>query len=539
MTSEIKTCKNCATNFEITLEDFDFYRKIAVPAPTFCPECRLKRRLAQRNERSLYKRKCDLCGESIISMYSPNKPFKVYCPKCWHGDGWDTLAYGRDYDPSRSFFDQLKELQLAVPHLSLFQENAVNSPWINYETDDKNCYLNFGGHFNEDSAYNQYNLKSKDCIDNFWLMKSEYGYENILCENAYKNSHSVLCYDCRDTTASFDCRNCSNIVGCTGLRHKQYCLFNEQVSKEEYEKFMKENFNGSYEKLQALLKRCNEFWKTQPQRASFIEKSVNARGHLIFESKNVSDALSVDKTEDSRFVLYTLETKDFYDVTSVWKSELCYEFLGGMGSNSAMCMTAAIDSSRVAYSHMLWNCNDCFGCMNMKKKQYCILNKQYSPEEYKRQLSKVKSHMLSTGEYGEFFPMSFSPYAYRETIAYEWFPETDEPEIEGTMYEFSDYAIPDNIHDVRDDILEKVLKCEKSGKAYRIIPMELAFYRRFSIPIPHLAPFERHHQRLKFISDHRKLIPRTCGSCHNTTESVYSEAEFPIIYCNECYMQKL
>ena len=349
MTTETKSCQNCKKDFAITPDDFSFYEKISVPPPTWCPQCRLKRRLAQRNERSLYKRKCDLCGDSIIAMYSPNKPYKVYCPKCWHGDGWDPLDYGREYDPSRSFFDQLKELQIAVPHLSLFQENATNSPWINYETDDKNCYLNFGGHFNEDCAYNQYCLKSRDCLDNFWLMKSEYCYENIFCENDYKTYHSIFCYDCRDTYASFDCRNCSNVIGCSGLRHKQYHIFNQPISKEEYEKFFKENLNGSYAQLQSLLQTAREFWKTQPQRATFIEKSVNASGHVISGSKNISYALNVEKTEDSKYILYTLETKDSYDASSVWKSELCYELLGGMGLSSSQCSTGIIDSTQIDY----------------------------------------------------------------------------------------------------------------------------------------------------------------------------------------------
>ena len=543
-------CKNCQASFEIAPDDFSFYEKIQVPPPTWCPQCRLQRRLAQRNERSLYKRKCDLCGESIIAMYSPNKPYKVYCPTCWHGDGWDALSYGREYDPSRSFFDQLKELQIAVPHLSLWQMNAVNSPWINYEGDDKNCYLNFGGHLNEDCAYNHYNLKTRDCIDNFWLMKSEYCYENILCENDYKTCHSIFCYDCRDTYASFDCRNCSNVIGCSGLRHKQYHIFNQPVSKEEHEKFFKENLGGSYAKLQSLLQKSHEFWKTQPQRATFIEKSVNASGHIINASKNVSEALSVEKAEDSKYILYLLETKDSYDTSSVWKSELCYEFLGGMNASAIIGSTGTIDALRISYSHLLINCQDCFGCINMKKKKYCILNKQYSSEDYEKLRDRIVADMKTRGEYGEFFPPSFSPYSYDETIACEWFPMTKEQvvgsafggnwdEHESSSYQFSDYQIPDDIKDVGDDILEKVLKCEKSGKAYRIIPMELAFYRRFGIPIPREAPFERHRRRLRFIADHRVLAPCTCGACKQSVPSVYSDSEFPIVYCEKCYQREI
>src|SRR3989344_5559338 len=379
MTYETRQCQNCNATFAIEPDDFRFYEKIKVQPPTWCPECRLKRRFVQRNERSLYKRICDLCGASIIAMYSPNKPYKVYCPKCWHGDGWDALSYGRDYDPTRSFFDQLHELQIAVPHLSLLQENAVNSPWINYETDDKNCYLNFGGHLNEDGAYNQYNLKTKDCFDNFWVMKGEYGYENILCENSYQVSHSILSYDCRDTVASFDCRNCSHIIGCSGLRHKQYHIFNEPVTKDAYEKFVAEHLGGSYEKRQALLSKVREFWKTQPQRAAFIEKSVHCTGHLVFESKNCHACLSVEKGEDSKYLVYVLESKDSWDITSIWKSELCYESVGAMQTSSVMFPAGALDyASRVQYSKLLFACEDCFGCINMKKKQYCIFNKQYT-----------------------------------------------------------------------------------------------------------------------------------------------------------------
>ncbi|MEK7627724.1 MAG: hypothetical protein AAB397_04050, partial [Patescibacteria group bacterium] len=69
MDKENKICQNCQNQFVIEPEDFIFYDKIQVPAPTFCPECREQRRLAFRNERSLYKRKCDLCGKEMVSIF--------------------------------------------------------------------------------------------------------------------------------------------------------------------------------------------------------------------------------------------------------------------------------------------------------------------------------------------------------------------------------------------------------------------------------------------------------------------------------------
>jgi len=115
MQSETKICQNCKKQFAIEPEDSQFYEKISVPAPTFCPECRMQRRLAWFNLINLYKRKCDLCGKDSISMYAPEAPYKVYCPRCWWSDNWDSFAYGRDYDFSRPFFEQFNELLHEVP----------------------------------------------------------------------------------------------------------------------------------------------------------------------------------------------------------------------------------------------------------------------------------------------------------------------------------------------------------------------------------------------------------------------------------------
>src|SRR3989338_7074694 len=129
MKSEIKNCVNCQKNFTIESEDFNFNKKIKVPPPTFCPECRFQRRLVWRNERSLYHRVCERCGKSVIAMYAPDAPYPVYCHECWWGDGWDSQKYGRDYNFAKPFFEQYKELMLRVPRANLIKKDVVNSPY--------------------------------------------------------------------------------------------------------------------------------------------------------------------------------------------------------------------------------------------------------------------------------------------------------------------------------------------------------------------------------------------------------------------------
>lgn len=140
---ETKKCQNCKKDFNIEKVDFDFYEKVKVPPPTFCPLCRVQRRMAFRNERVLYKRKSDFSGEEIFTSIPPESRVKIYEGEIWISDKWNPLDYGVDYDFSRPFFVQFFELMKRVPVKSLVSVGGVNSPYTFNITDPKNCYLVF------------------------------------------------------------------------------------------------------------------------------------------------------------------------------------------------------------------------------------------------------------------------------------------------------------------------------------------------------------------------------------------------------------
>lgn len=77
------TCKACAKDFLIVDEEQAFYAKKELPMPVECPKCRQDQRLAMRNERNLYKRKCGKCGNDMVSAYAVDSPYIVYCQKCF------------------------------------------------------------------------------------------------------------------------------------------------------------------------------------------------------------------------------------------------------------------------------------------------------------------------------------------------------------------------------------------------------------------------------------------------------------------------
>lgn len=80
---EVRICESCQKQFLVIPQEQEFYLKKDLPWPANCPECRQKRRLSLRNERKLYKRKCDKCQKDIISTYAPDSKYIVYCQECF------------------------------------------------------------------------------------------------------------------------------------------------------------------------------------------------------------------------------------------------------------------------------------------------------------------------------------------------------------------------------------------------------------------------------------------------------------------------
>lgn len=140
----MKNCQQCLNDFEVRPADLDFYdrtspllsgKKYLIPAPSLCPRCREQRRMSLNNEVNLYHRKCDLTGKQIISLYPNDSPYTVYNEPNWLEDkGWDPLDYGREFDFSRPFFDQFKELINEVPHLSVLSRITRQMKIVNSQT---------------------------------------------------------------------------------------------------------------------------------------------------------------------------------------------------------------------------------------------------------------------------------------------------------------------------------------------------------------------------------------------------------------------
>ncbi|KKR70775.1 MAG: hypothetical protein UU13_C0001G0003 [Candidatus Nomurabacteria bacterium GW2011_GWB1_40_7] len=585
MQTQTKVCQNCKKDFVIEPEDFNFYEKIKVPPPSFCPECRLRRRLAFRNERFLFKIKCAFSGKEIFSTISPDADAVVYENAVWFSDKWDPLDYGQDFDFSRPFFEQLNELLHKVPLYAQSSIFGVNSEYSSNYTALKNCYLVFNSNYSENCAYSTNLTHSRQCIDCSFVGKSENCYECFWLNSCANCFWSVQCHDSYNLYFSKSCVGCNDCFGCVNLRNKKYCLFNQSLSKEEYQEFLRKFNSESQEEIQKWAEEAKKLWSKNPVRFMEGVKNANVSGEYIHNCKNVRDSYMAIDTQDSRYTSFVEKgpVKDCYDY-SAWGNgaELIYESSScGLGVNGLrFCYEMWSTARNAEYSLFCVSSSDIFGCVGLHNKQFCIFNKQYSETEYKKLRQKIIAHMNdmpyrdkkgNVYTYGEFFPPMLSLYAHNKTMAEEFFPKGKDEALEGGYFwedlKEKDYKptirgseLVDNNVIIKDNVLKEIILCasweqdpqkallKNCSKAFRIIESELQFYRRLKIPLPLCCHNCRHHDR-NLNRQPMQLWDRKCmcekkehghkGRCSVEFETSYAPERPEIVYCEKCYQKEV
>ena len=574
-----QVCQNCSKDFVIESEDFDFYKKMDVPPPTRCPECRMQRRMCFRNDHQLFRNVDAVTKEEIFSSFPRSAPIQVYDHPRWWSDSWDPLSFGEECDLSRPFFAQFREFIKKVPRASRSILRLSNSDYCDQSGDLKNCYLCFNGGRGENSLYGVTFMDVKDSVDFFQSGKLELCSEVSLVASCYKTFFSYDCEGCQNSAFLVRCDDCSDCFGCVNLLHKKYYIFNKPYTKEEYEREIKKFDLGSYEVVRKMKERMMSMDKQFPEKFFHGSQNENVIGEYVYNSKNAKycyEAIGVENVKYSQSIL--AGTSESYDFTN-WgdSTELIYE-----------CVTCGNESNRLKFCIECWpGCNEleyciechsssnCFASIGLRIAQYCIFNKQYSKEEYQKKVSLLKKHMKempyvdARGKsygYGEFFPPEFSPYAYNETMALDLLPLAKEEALK-TGFGWQDpnlrdfeitvraEELSDHISDTSDEILKEVIGCASCKRAYQIASAELGFYKRFNLALPRSCFPCRHSARTAKRNPPRwqkgfcmceggesgKYKNNTIHShgskrCENSFETTFSNEKEAIVYCESCFL---
>ena len=411
----------------------------------------------------------------------------------------------------------------------------------------KNCYMSPGTYKSEDCLYLRKSQFCRDSMDSLLLDHCELVYESVNTAYCFSGSHLMNAKNCRDSHFLEDCNGCQNCFMCVGLRHKEFHIKNKPYTKEEYLKKVAELRTRP---LADLRDEFNDFRKQFPRRATTQIQCENSTGDHLQNCKNAQYCFDSHRLEDGAYLLECVDNKDCMDMSMHDEfNELAYEIITGGDHNTrvAFCV-CPVNSSSMQYSYSCFNVKNIFGCDSLNRRQeYVILNKPYSKDEYENLLPRVISHMKETGEYGEFFPMSLSPFAYNESRAQDYFPLTkEEASAQSLRWKERDpkehrpqiATVPANIRDVPDSITQELLACTKCGKNYKILNQELRFYRKMDLPVPSDCPDCRFERRMN-MKNPPNLWTRTCAQCGTSLKTGIAPNRPETVLCEECYVKNV
>lgn len=560
----IKNCRQCNQVFEITDSDLEFYEKVSpvfggkkelIPPPTLCPECRQQRRIAHGNQINLYERKCDATGVDMISNFDPTMPYKVYVQDYWWSDKWDPLSYGRDFDFSRPFFDQMDELWHDVPFPAVqtaFQFDE-NSRYTNHAGLNKNCYLIFDSDENRDCYYSYSLNKCENVIESYRARDSELCYGLVDCVKCYNSKFLQDCTNCIDSWFLKNCTGCRNCIMSVNLYQKEFYVGNEFVGKEKYLEIVAKLKSRKVQ--EQCFSRLQEMSKTVAVKYLHGLQNENVLGDYLTNSKNADHCFDSMKLWDCKYVYQAFsDLKTCMDIQQCGlNTELLYEsaFCGYNAYHLLFSIRNLGQCNDHIYTQFSPHSSNLFGCMGLRRKQYCILNKQYTKDEYEILVPKIIEHMRGTGEWGEFFPLRMSPYGYNLTPAQMHMPLTREEAL-AKGFKWSDYIspapkvakivkasqLPDTISEVPDEILNWAIECEVTQRPFSIIKQELQFLREHGLPLPKRHPIQRIQDRFS-LRNKRKLYHRGCATCAKPIETTYAPDRTERVLCEECYLKEV
>jgi hypothetical protein len=462
--------------------------------------------------------------------------------------------------------EQLKELSEKTPHVAVSAEYSTNknSEYSNNIAWSKDCYLVIWADYCENVYFSSILFKLKYSADCLLARESELCYESIGINKCYRTFFSLDCDNCVDVWFSRNCYGCTSCIGCVNLRDASNCIFNVKYNKEEYERRLKILSLNSRKGINYLVEEASNFWLTKPYRIySGNSLNKNVTGEYVYESKDSKELYICTGAENCKWTQFI----------TVKPAKDCMDYFG-WGANATEIYESSIvgeNANSVYFSNDCWpdvfNLQYCifniagknnFGCVNLKRKSHCILNKEYSKEEFEKLKEKIIADMKvnpyvdKLGRkffYGEFFPLEFSRFAYNNSNAQKFFPKTKEEALkEG--YTWNDYAeqqakatisgndLHETISEVDETILKEVISCTTCDRKYKIASLEFDLLRKMNMPLPARCLKCREKSRFNKLQM-PKLYDRACMKCNKAIRTSYSPNRPEIVYCERCYQQEV
>ncbi len=554
-----RICELTGDEWMMDEEEISWYKKFNVPPSKRSPQTRWWVETGWFTSYQWWWNKNAETGEPILTFIHPATGLRVLPDKIWFDR--DYIDKGRTLVIDQPFFEQLRALQLEVPVRAEHNEEEPQNSIARFSLGDVNSYFNMF-------------CTAKNSLFSMWVLEEEDSAEvfnSVTVTNSFNISDSQKIFNCKfirgsrecmDSAFLFDCRGCQYCFGATNKRNRKFIFFNEQLSEAEYRTrvdqidFSKRSvINEYYQKYVELIKQ-EGVW---PE--NFNEQAVNCTGEYLTKvNDNKFGYGSVNNVHDTYWVNYG--TNNTFD------SAFCS---GMFSSNNCFYSTNTTRSSKIRYSYHCTSCQDleycidccncesCFGCVGLNHKKFCILNQQYSEEEYWQLVDELKCKMFDAGEYGEFFPSNMATSYFPDSGATLYFDcpiENDkkfgalefDPESEGAIgEELSDTSkmrdvteVPDCIDDFKDEEWLGIPLYDPNWKRrFAYLKPEIEFYRKHRIGPPQQHFISRMQDIFKQ-SNAGKFIQASCAECQKQVTAAENVAfRGRKILCREHYLKYL
>lgn len=591
---ERKKCNLSWKYFAIFQGDIDLLKKISpiiwkekftYPTPKTDSTIRMIKRMMFRNERLLYSSKSIISGKNIPTIYHPSTWIKSITWEEW--ENIDTVEYWQKYNFNNRFLDQFKEIFYKVPKLWLLNINNENGIYDNFSSWNKNTFLNADIMNSDNVSYSTTIKNVTNWYDLLQVNNSNYVY-NCICSNNLNKcinlQYSSNCYDCG---FSIRCKNCNNCWFCYNLENKSNYLFNKKVRIEDIKEIKKnmQTYNW-FIKLENIFK--NKILQKTIRPDTRIINSENTIWSTVLNSKNAFICFDSYNIENCRYCLVWEYNNNCMD-TTIFNRNSNYVYQAVCGwflKKSHNCITWRESSNMFFCDFCIW-CEYMIWCSGMKNKKYCILNKQYTKDEWLKLAPKIINQTKKEWLRWEFFPSEISPFPYNDTVVMDYFPvqkvidlkwnllqpenkewfwivkvlepnkfisdafinfwwkdnmiikrrtKNQDINISNNLEIIKSEKLPQNINEINDSICSKIILCSTTWRPYRITKLELNFYRNMQITLPRIHQDLRHKKRI-LIRPPRFLYFRNSDKSWDETISNYNANVSFKVYTQKEYEQ--
>jgi hypothetical protein len=285
---------------------------------------------------------------------------------------------------------RLNELRHRRPNLIL---NSPDSDWANSAYFCKNVYWAFDCSKSNDSAYiydSNMMIKSFDCD---YSDEAELCYESTDARKCYNCTYLENCENTRDSEFCARCSNCHDCFGCVNLKNKEYCIFNRQLTPEEYKELLPKFKSWTPDQIFSFI---NELKKRYPLTQTIEQGNTNASfGNYIYNNKNSYMCFDASNNENCGYIYDSSKQKNCFDFDHCGPCELCYEASDSI--NLFNCNYIIWSGGCIDCSYMIdsGNCKNVFGGIGIKNKQYVLLNRQLTKEDYERLVPPLQAEIVA------------------------------------------------------------------------------------------------------------------------------------------------